>query len=178
MRTSATPDRSARRSQPARRTAFTLIELLVVIAIIAILAAMLLPALSKAKEKALRVSCLNNLKQIGLFIQYYTDENRDIFPAHRNQNQSDNAGTALTNWWGTAVIGYSRNQSNLFRCPAIKGQQLENGVAWVWAFDCHKVGYGINSYFDCFWPYLGGSVTVGGIRFDTGPWFKRTNVKS
>jgi len=107
-----------------------------------------------------------------------TDENRDIFPAHRNQNERDNPTTALTNRWGTAVIGYARTQSNLFHCPAIKGQQLENGVPWVWAFDCHKVGYGINSYFDCFWPYLVGSVTVGGIRFDTGPWFKRTNVKS
>src|SRR5207247_7612444 len=70
------------------------------------------------------------------------------------------------------------NPIELFHCPAIKGQQLENGVPWVWAFDCHKVGYGINSYFDCFWPYLVGSVTVGGIKFDTGPWFKRSSVKS
>ncbi len=164
--------------RPGRRSAFTLIELLVVIAIIAILAAMLLPALARAKDKANRISCLNNLRQVGLFVQFYTDENRDIFPAHRNQNEQDNATTALTNWWGTAVIGYARNQSNLFHCPAIKGQQLDNGVRWNWAFDCHKVGYGINSYFDCFWPYASGSVTVGGIVFDTRPWFKRTSVLS
>ncbi len=157
---------------------FTLIELLVVIAIIAILAALLLPALARAKSKADRASCQNNLRQISLYVQFYTDENRDVFPAHRNQNEGDNPTTALTNWWGTAVIGYAKNQSNLFHCPAIKGKQFENGVPWVWAFDCHKVGYGINSYFDCFWPYSSGSLTVGGVNFDTRPWFKRTSVKS
>src|SRR5262245_7818190 len=88
---------------PVKR-AFTLIELPVVIAIIAILASMILPALSRAKSKAKSVGCLSNLRQIGLFVQYYTDENRDIFPAHRNRNESDNAATALTNWWGIAVM--------------------------------------------------------------------------
>ncbi len=163
-------------STPSRASyAFTLIELLVAIAI---LAGMLLPALANAKEKANRTSCLNNLRQIALLMQFYTDDNRDTFPGHRNGNlATSDAGPSLTNWWGTTILGYQPNAgSNLFRCPSIKGKRLDTGVKWEWRFNCHLVGYGYNGYFLGHHPYDAESATVSGVRYDIPKSFKRAGV--
>jgi len=86
--------------------AFTLIELLVVIAIIAILAAMLLPALAKAKQKAKQIACLNNLKQVGLAIKLYIDDNNSTLPGPFFLNQQSGYAYDATNYLGFRLWSY------------------------------------------------------------------------
>jgi prepilin-type N-terminal cleavage/methylation domain-containing protein len=89
---------------PSRQTRFTLIELLVVVAIIAILAAMLLPALSTARERARRIACLSNQKQLYLAVQLYVGDYDSHYPVHGKGGSNTNTGTGELNvtsaqWW-------------------------------------------------------------------------------
>ncbi len=94
---------------------FTLIELLVVIAIIAILAGMLLPVLGKAKEDSVRIGCANNLKQLGLGMQMYGDDNDSLLPmAHGTVAWGETNPPP----WSEPLAPYYNN-TNILRCPAL-----------------------------------------------------------
>jgi prepilin-type N-terminal cleavage/methylation domain-containing protein len=127
---------SFRAAGPPKRYGFTLIELLVVIAIIAILAALLLPALASAKEKARRTQCTSNLRQQAISLSIYTSDNKDTYPCHSDP------GSAL---WDLPINSADRLVDSglrrpVFYCPGIDAS-VKNVDDW-WFFGTYRVtGY-------------------------------------
>ncbi|MCC6578898.1 MAG: DUF1559 domain-containing protein [Phycisphaeraceae bacterium] len=108
-----------------RRAAFTLIELLVVISIIALLLAVLLPALSGARERSRQINCSTNQRQIGMALYMYVNDNRDYIPPWRYKF---NWSTYIFHTWVTMLYSYTNNRGRLWVCPTSPEAENAAGV--------------------------------------------------
>jgi len=130
------------------RRRFTLLELLVVVGIIGLLAALLLPALARARERSRAIKCLGNVKQIGVVFAMYTDDYDDYFPPHDE-------------WW--TAISYLVRTRKLFDCPSVKDTTFDTFVVDAPPGTATKsLQYGLNEF-----PRDGTPATYGATA--TGP---------
>lgn len=128
------------------KRAFTLIELLAVMAIIAILAAILLPAMARARDKARQTACISNLKQVNLAIHLYADDNSGSLPVLPNPNPWPNGIGA---YYKQLVKGYlglkgpASPDETVFTCPSDRTMKTQLGHAFTsFTFNGYEVGSG------------------------------------
>ena len=134
---------------------FTLIELLIVISIIAILAAMLLPALSQAREKARTVHCASCQRQLTMGTLNYGSDWNDYFPPHNKDGK----------YWPQLLIGNSYTARKIYICETAFGKTTDNNIIAIWRTErspqaifnsdssaWYHPSYGMNGYIDCNTP--------------------------